>query len=281
MPLLFDFDRLNETDVREEILQPLIRRLGYQSSTSNNVIREQSLRYPKSFLGRKTKQDPILRGKADYILEAEGKVRWILEAKSPQVNIGRDEIEQAYTYAIHPEVRAVYFVISNGRVIQIFDSSKSPNLDYIYAVNYEELDEKYPILENILSPAAIIKDHPEKHIDTGNPLGKGLRSTARITHGIIKYHHSTPDTPILKELQISIQNGSVERDDEGKVIAFIHTISPFQSFQLLNERLRLSSLEMTSNEQILSTDEFAPTSFTYQNTIILAKGEELLDIKTW
>ena len=91
-----EFSGLNETDVREEILSPLIRALGYRSGTIHNVIREQSLRYPKAFLGRKNpKKDPILRGKADYILEAHGSIRWVIEAKAPDVIVGLDEIEQS------------------------------------------------------------------------------------------------------------------------------------------------------------------------------------------
>lgn len=89
-----DFTRLNETDVREEIIAPLIRELGYRSSTEHNVLREQSLRYPRLSLGRKdTRKDPLLRGKADYILEAGGLVRWVIEAKAPTCDIDIDEIE--------------------------------------------------------------------------------------------------------------------------------------------------------------------------------------------
>jgi hypothetical protein len=36
----FDFEKLGETDVREEILAPLLRSLGYRSGTENDVIRE-------------------------------------------------------------------------------------------------------------------------------------------------------------------------------------------------------------------------------------------------
>jgi hypothetical protein len=32
-----------------------------------------------------------LRGEADYILEAARKVRWVIEAKSPQVVVDEDE----------------------------------------------------------------------------------------------------------------------------------------------------------------------------------------------
>jgi hypothetical protein len=67
---LLDFNQLNETDVREEILTPLLHLLGYRAGTTDNIIREQSLRYPRVFLGRKKPHaDPVLRGKADYIVK--------------------------------------------------------------------------------------------------------------------------------------------------------------------------------------------------------------------
>ena len=47
------FDRMGEADVREEVLAPLVRSLGYRTGGEHDVIREQSLRYPKIFLGRK------------------------------------------------------------------------------------------------------------------------------------------------------------------------------------------------------------------------------------
>src|SRR6476660_6874550 len=91
------FSRMGEADIREEILAPLVKLLGYRSGTSYDVIREQSLRYPKIFLGRKNPaKDIALRGKADYILEVTGHARWILEAKAPGTDIDVDSIEQAW-----------------------------------------------------------------------------------------------------------------------------------------------------------------------------------------
>ncbi len=156
------FEELNETDIREEVLAPLVRTLGYRSGTSHNVIREQSLRYPRAFLGRKdVKKDPLLRGKADYILEANGKVRWVIEAKAPDVEINIDSIEQAWSYANHAEVRAVYFVLSNGKILQIFQTNQGPNSGPIFSVTYEALEQKLSNIKNILSPEAILRDHPE------------------------------------------------------------------------------------------------------------------------
>lgn len=85
----YEFDSLNETDIREEIIAPLLCYLGYRSGTVHNVIREQPLSYPKSFLGRMKNSDPILRGRADNICEAHGQVRWIIEGCSSRSVIKR------------------------------------------------------------------------------------------------------------------------------------------------------------------------------------------------
>ncbi|MBU6475326.1 MAG: hypothetical protein KGQ70_05120, partial [Alphaproteobacteria bacterium] len=47
----FDFSTLSEADIREEIVAPLLKSLGYRSGTENNIIREQTLRYPHISLG--------------------------------------------------------------------------------------------------------------------------------------------------------------------------------------------------------------------------------------
>jgi hypothetical protein len=123
-----DFTLLNETDVREEIIAPLLRQLGYRTGTANNIIRELSLRYPNKFIGRKKEaKDPPLRGKADYICEIDRRVRWVIEAKDPNSEINPDEIEQAFTYAYHPEIRAMYFVLCNGRELKVFKTIDIPS----------------------------------------------------------------------------------------------------------------------------------------------------------
>lgn len=276
------FEKLNETDIREEVLAPLIRTLGYRSGTIHNVIREQSLRYPRVFLGRKNAQkDPLLRGKADYILEAHGKVRWVIEAKAPDVEIDVDAIEQAWSYANHAEIRAVFFVLSNGRSLLIFQTNQGPNSGPIFSATYDELDEKLPHIMNILSPEAILRDHPSITPDLGKPLGPGLRSFVRITNGLIKYENNTLGLRVLSELQTGIAEGAIERDEDGRMVAYVRTTGPSRSLQELNERLGLSTFEMVSPDSIISTDPDKPTTFIYKKTVILPAGEELLDLNTW
>lgn len=277
-----DFQSLNETDIREEIIAPLLRKLGYRSGTKNNIIREQILRYPREFLGRKNaKKDPILRGIADYILEADLTVRWVIEAKAPDVEIDLNSIEQAYTYANHPEVRAVYFALCNGKKLIIFQTNLGPDAKSILELNYSELEDKFYQITNLLSPASILRDNPVIALDTREPIGEGLRSVVRITNGIISYHHSSVNIPALREMQTCISGGSVERDENGVLIAYLDTVAPTRSLQNLNQRLGLTSFEMFSTDKFISSSVNQKTTFKYNKNIILPQGEKILDINSW
>lgn len=278
----FNFQNLNETDVREEILAPLIRKLGYRADSKNNVIREQSLRYPRAFIGKKNKnKDPILRGKADYILEAGSNVRWVIEAKAPDVEIDDDSIEQAFSYANHPEVRGVYFSISNGKKFVIYQTNQGPNSEPLLEISYNDLNQQFSKIENILSPESIIRDHPKVELETGEPLGKGLRSIVRITNGVISYNQNTANIPALNEMQMSISHGAVERDENGNMVAYLETIAPTRSMQEFNARMGLTSFEMYSSDKHISNDQSSPTIFKSDDTIKLPAGEKMLDINTW
>lgn len=276
------FDHLNEADVREEVIAPLLRELGYRSGTEYDVIREQPLRYPLHFLGRKDlSKDPELRGKADYILEVKRRVRWVIEAKAPDVPLMHDEIEQAWTYANHPEVRAVYFALCNGRLLNVFQTNLAPGAEPLLTISYDEFSRRYVDVCDLLSPQSLLRDFPAREIEVGPPIGPGLRSVVRITSGLIRYDRVNPEMRPLGDLQFSVVGGAVERNERGKLIAFLTTLAPLRSLQELNERLGLSSFEMESEDTTLSTDLGHPTAFRYMRTITLPAGSELLDILRW
>ncbi|MBI5790582.1 MAG: type I restriction enzyme HsdR N-terminal domain-containing protein [Rhodocyclales bacterium] len=276
------FSRMGEADVREEVLAPLVRLLGYRTGTKFDVIREQSLRYPKVFLGRKNpKRDAELRGKADYILEVAGHARWVLEAKAPGVEIDIDSIEQAWTYANHAEVRAVYFALCNGSELKVFATQAAPSVGAFLTVAYEELEKKFPQIENVLGPNAIGRDFPHQLAVVGQPLGPGLRAFARVASGMIVYQKSTLPQPMLSQMQVAIVDGAVERDEQGHLVAYLRTQSPLRSFQELNESLGLDGFEMTSTQTEISLDPANPTEFLYQAVVTLPEGCESLDTATW
>src|ERR1039458_2214520 len=84
------FNTMNETDVRETIVRPLIERLGYRHGTDANIITEKTLRYEKAFLGRKNpKKDPPLVGRADYICEVVSFGRWVVIDTAPMPTSSR------------------------------------------------------------------------------------------------------------------------------------------------------------------------------------------------
>lgn len=215
----YDFDCLNETDIREEIVSPLLRLLNYRSGTENNIIREQSLNYPRVSFGRKKRTDPLLRGRADYICEVRNKVRWIIEAKAPDASLDTDAIEQAWCYANHPEIRAVYFCLTNGRKFAVFQTNYGPEAPPIFECQYEKLENSLGTLRNLLGTEAILRDHPTQRIEVGEPIGPGLRSIVRITNGSITYESNTLSIQPFIGLTMSIIEGSVERNTNGKLLS--------------------------------------------------------------
>ncbi|TPD71272.1 type I restriction enzyme HsdR N-terminal domain-containing protein [Flavobacterium microcysteis] len=127
----FNFDLLNHPDfkedsVREEIIVPIIQNLGYSASQPYQIIRSRNLTHPYVSIGSQRKKIYII---PDYIFEINGKPGWILDAKSPsESTINSIHVEQAYSYAIHSEVRVNYFVLCNGVYFTLYNISKNEPL---------------------------------------------------------------------------------------------------------------------------------------------------------
>jgi hypothetical protein len=277
----FDFDVLGEADVREELVAPLLRHLGYRTGTLDNVIREQHLTYPRLPLGRRKPTDPLLRGKADYICEARGLVRWVIEAKSPGERLDAAVEEQAWSYAAHPEVRAVYFVLTNGRKFKLFQTNRGPGGSALLELKYDQMRANLSAIEGMLSPAALLRQYPSQEVDTGAPIGPGLRSIVRIISGQISIARMSPARPSLSQLIMTVTDGSVERTEDGSLQAQIWSLVPFQSVQDLNEQLGLDRMCLTSVSTTLSADPLHPTVFENSRRVSLPKGTVVLDLTNW
>ncbi len=276
------FEGMTEQDVREEIIQDILRKLGYRTNTENDIRRNMILSYPYLFIGhKKPGKDPQLRGYADYVLEAQRRVRWVLEAKAPDIAIDREVVEQAWSYGVHPEVKAVYFAICNGPEFAVYRSSDGARAEPILKLGHEQCDSRFHVIEGLLSPDSLIRTFPENTIDLGLPIAKGLRSSARIVQGFILYDSSSIGENIFTEIVTWIIDGSLKRTEQGTLVASLKATVPFRSIQELNERLGLSDFEMTSPEGELSTDPARPTPFVYDDSLVLPAGEKLLNISTW
>lgn len=115
-----------EDSVREAIILPILKALGYKSS---DIVRSKTLRHPYLKVGA-NKKIPI-RLVPDYCLRVENNYAWVLDAKAPDINImDADNIEQVYCYASNPEIRSTYFALCNGIEFSLYrrESTNSPIL---------------------------------------------------------------------------------------------------------------------------------------------------------
>lgn len=151
---LLDDPGFKEDSVREELIAPLLRALGYNANGPAKIVRSKALTHPFVFIGSKRYGVNII---PDYLLHASENHRWILDAKSPSENIlkGRNP-EQAFSYAIHPEVRASRYALCNGRQLSIFDVSR---IEPLLAINLKDLSTRFNEVERLLSPIAFTKPH--------------------------------------------------------------------------------------------------------------------------
>lgn len=275
------FDTMTEADVREDIITPLLVHLGYRRGTEHNIIREQSLIYDREQLGRRKATDPLLRGRADYICEAGLKVRWVVEAKAPSAPLDMETEAQAWSYAKHPEVRAVYFLLTNGRQFKLHRTDRAPQEPPVLDVSYEQLPDNLQLLVNLLGPLELIRAFPDAVIDRGVPLGPGLRSIARVSGGRTKVDRMEPNIAPVHELVTTIVGGHAQRGHHGGIIVAYQTQSSIESLQVFNETVGLNSIVFMSQDQVLSADPLKPNVFVAGKECVILRGTPTFDINTW
>lgn len=264
-----DFSSMNETDVREIVVRPLLARLGYAHGTQANIRTEVSLKYDRAFLGRKApRKDPPLRGRADYICEAISYGRWVVEVKGPSEDLTRDDAEQAHTYSAHPEIAATHFLLTNGRRFLLFATGEldKPLLEWAF----EDTEGQIMTLFNILSPAAVRKRAQLIRHDTAKPLGRGLPSALKIVGGEVAYGDHFSDHPLLDSNALKGSVGAVtgvdvRRVEDGRIRAKVAVRSPYQQLAELNRAAGLSDYDFLTSDEYISTDPSHPTIF--QNVV--------------
>ena len=268
------FDTMNEQDVRETIVRPLIERLGYRHGTDANIITEKTLRYEKAFLGRKNpKKDPPLVGRADYICEVVSFGRWVVEVKAPTESISQDAVEQAHTYASHPEIAATFFLVTNGRTFQLYETSRlsEPAL----AWDYEDGDDNLLRLFNVLSPAAFKKRAKLTLVDPGMPLGTGLDSRLRIIGGTVTYEEHKGSHPFLQAgslngMALPVTGGYVVRGDDRRIVGHLKMAKVAAGPWDFNKMLGISDdYDFYTASDYISTDAEQPSIFqNWVNNIV-------------
>jgi len=139
---VLDDPNFKEDSVREEILCPALHYIGYRPDREPKIVRSKVLAHPYVMLGSSSRKISII---PDYILYNNGKPRIVIDAKAPGEDIFKgDNVFQAYSYAIHPEVRTMAYGLCNGRHLNLFhlsstDPVRSYKLDTMTDLDWEDM----------------------------------------------------------------------------------------------------------------------------------------------
>lgn len=140
-----------EDSVREELILPILHTLGYSTGGLNQIIRSKTLQHPFVNIGSKKHNITLI---PDYLLAVSNKPAWILDAKAPAEEIGSGEnVEQAYSYAIHPDVRVKIYALCNGKEFIAFNIDIPKPIIYFHL---SEIKQYWQQLYDLLSPNAFI-----------------------------------------------------------------------------------------------------------------------------
>lgn len=164
-----------EDSVREVIILPILKKLGYQQS---DIVRSKTLEHPFLNVGS-NKKIPI-KLIPDYILKVAGNYAWVLDAKSPDKRLTDTElIEQVYCYASHPEIRSTYFALCNGNEFVLYrrESTNEPILKF----SIDEIEYNWNKLKMYLSPDSfqlgknIVYERTEQYIKAKGGFDYSIR----------------------------------------------------------------------------------------------------------
>ena len=175
---LLDDPGFKEDSVREIIITPLLTRLGYSPSGPNRIIRSKSLKHPFIYAG--TRKCPITLI-PDYTLLHDTTALLVLDAKRPTEDVlKRENVQQAYSYAIHPEIKSQHFALCNGKSLAIFNVDVSEPL---LVVAFEDYESKWTEIERYLAPRFLKQPLLRRFApDFGSALKRmGLRETTKFT----------------------------------------------------------------------------------------------------
>lgn len=134
-----------EDAVREEIILPILKSLGYNR---DQIERSKTLQHPFLKTGSTRRAVNLI---PDYCLKVADNYAWVLDAKSPNQNIrNEDNIAQVFSYANHSEVRSRYFALCNGIEFAVFRTNATNRPVLLFSIN--EIESYWNSLCEILSP---------------------------------------------------------------------------------------------------------------------------------
>lgn len=139
-----DFSTMNETDVREEYITPILTLLGYKKNTDYEVEREETSELIDMSINIGSR-----KLKLDYKFNIRKKYFWLIEAKTgKERELSTENIAQAYLYSLHPDINCRFFAVCNGWYFNLYDRNcwlfRDINTDIftpVLQIKHEELNE--------------------------------------------------------------------------------------------------------------------------------------------
>lgn len=220
---IIDESHFGEAAVREEIVTPILKKLGYSASGENEILYNKALKHPYSYEG--IERSKKISKFPDYLLRIKKVNVLVLDAKAPNVNI-RDEknLGQVFSYARNREGFSPYYGLCNGREIIIFHI-----LDLEPKIHFPitQINERWNELYCLIGPIAFT--NPDL-LDIKPDFGLLMQKQG------ISFNHSFifPDFQVaeiwkLKDDLYSIE-GIVKYDNEFYFVSFHFNHSQFGNF---------------------------------------------------
>lgn len=148
----FDDPEFKEDAVREEVIAPILRKLGYSASGPHRIVRSRALIHPFVMIGSQRRRVNVV---PDHLLLVEERPVVVLDAKALSEKILKSQhVEQVYSYAIHPDVRAPLYALCNGRQLVIWDRE---HFEPILRVEFVDIEEWWDRIAAVLGPATVLK----------------------------------------------------------------------------------------------------------------------------
>jgi hypothetical protein len=250
-------------------------------------------------LGRKKQNDVALPqgGDADYLLNVAGAGRWVLETKPPNQEITVDDVDQAISYARHPEVSGHYAAVLNGVRFVLYFSSQTSNDKPILDMAVGSGEELAKALSGLLSPSAIRRDCTSPIVDLRTPLAPGYRGEAIIVGGWNRHLAISLETrlPIpmavmdglnsqnakIVGMQSNVKCGRIWRDEASRIRARLSWHPPHADMKSLLDAAHLDDFEYVCLGESISTDENNPSIFDILGAFALRQGQVSYDILHW
>src|SRR3989454_1741553 len=163
---------MKEANVKLRIVQPLLEALGWDPGAG-----DLEMEYPVHFGSR-----PFA---VDYALLVSGEAAVYLEAKSFGSSLSEDDIQQAISYGKNDSVR--WCVLTNGRELQIFDSSEpkqSPER-LVTSVPLKDLPNRLAEIQ-LISKESVVSQETEKRVNQRKTARSATRRLEESQESIAK-----------------------------------------------------------------------------------------------